>query len=92
MMDPFFSVKRRLGVSETKEMYSCSQFWEIVFVSELKVVMRGQPLHAPMDEWTGCRKPAYERVNGISFDAQWSLPFADQQNPRIYRIIELYAL
>ena len=32
---------------------------EVVFVSKSKVVMRGQPLPASMDEWTGCREEAY---------------------------------
>ena len=36
---------------------------EIVFVSESKVVMRGQPLPAPIDEWTGCREPAYIMIS-----------------------------
>ena len=34
-----------------------------VVVLESKMVMRGKPLPAPMDEWTGCREPAY--LNGV---------------------------
>ena len=30
---------------------------KIMFVSQSKVVIRGKPLPAPLDEWTGCREP-----------------------------------
>ena len=53
------SCQLQLCVDDWTLLYNVIKAMEIVFVSESKVVMRGQPLRAPMDEWTGCREPAY---------------------------------